>query len=225
LHSALGWFRIFERNKIVICTGYILQKEEKIETKLYLVRHGETIWNIDSRMQGHKNSPLTEKGREQVEILRKKLIRKTISAAYTSTLERAKETARIILENSEVPLIERASLNEIGLGEWEGKTFAEAKELDSEQFNNFWKFPTRYSPSSGETYYELQNRAIPEIYRIFKENAGGRVLIVSHWITIKIIYMHFNKIELDDIAKVPNADNGSYLKIQKNGKLFSTEFH
>jgi len=201
LHLALGWFRIFERNKIVICTGYILQKEEKIETKLYLVRHGETIWNIANRMQGHKNSPLTEKGREQV------------------------ETAKIILENSEVPLIERASLNEIGLGEWEGKTFAEAKELDSEQFNNFWKFPTRYSPSSGETYYELQNRAIPEIYRIFKENAGGRVLIVSHWITIKIIYMHFNKIELDDIDRVPNADNGSYLKIQKNGELFSTEFH
>ena len=198
---------------------------KKIETKLYLVRHGETFWNIDSRMQGHMNSSLTKKGKNQAEILRKKLINKAISAAYTSTLERAKETAKIILENSELPLIERASLNEIGLGEWEGKTFAEAKELNPEQFNNFWKFPTRYSPSSGETYYELQSRAIPEIYRIFKENAGGRVLIVSHWITIKIIYMHFNKIELDDIDRVPNADNGSYLKIQKIGELFSTEFH
>ena len=171
------------------------------------------------------NSFLTEKGKHQAEILRKKLISKAISAAYTSTLERAKETAKIILENLRLPLIERASLNEIGLGEWEGKTFAEAKELNPEQFNNFWKFPTRYLPSSGETYYKLQSRAIPEIYRIFKENAGGRVLIVSHWITIKIIYMHFNKIELDDIAKVPNADNGSYLKIEKSRELFSTQFH
>ena len=189
------------------------------------MRHGETIWNVDSRMQGHMNSSLTKKGKNQAEILRKKLINKAISAAYTSTLERAKETAKIILENSELPLIERASLNEIGLGEWEGKTFAEAKELNPEQFNNFWKFPTRYSPSSGETYYELQSRAIPETYKIFKENAGGRVLVVSHWITIKIIYMHFNKIELDEIDRVPNAYNGSYLKIEKSGELFSTEFH
>jgi len=203
----------------------MILEDQTIETKLYLVRHGETIWNVESRMQGHMNSPLTEKGKNQAEILRKKLINKAVSAAYTSILERAKETAKIILKNSELPLIERASLNEIGLGEWEGKTFAEAKELNPEQFNNFWKFPTRYSPSSGETYYELQSRAIPEIYKIFKENTGGRVLIVSHWITIKIIYMHFNKIELDEIDRVPNADNGSYLKIEKSGELFSTEFH
>jgi broad specificity phosphatase PhoE len=69
----------------------ILMNSQTIKTKLYLVRHGETIWNIDSRMQGHMNSSLTEKGKRQAEILRKKLIRKTISAAYTSTLERAKE--------------------------------------------------------------------------------------------------------------------------------------
>jgi phosphoserine phosphatase len=188
------------------------------------VRHGETIWNIDHRMQGHKNSPLTEIGKQQAAGLRKKMISKAISAAYTSTLKRAKETAKIILGNSEVPLIERASLNEINLGEWEGKTYAEVKKLNLEQFNNFWKFPTRYSPSSGETYHELQSRAIPEIYRIFKENAGRRVLIVSHWITIKIIYMHFNKIELDEIAKVQVVGNGSYIKIEKKGEIFSTKF-
>ena len=92
------------------------------QTTIILVRHGETEWNLQNRLQGHKNSPLTLNGKKQALAVNKALSRFEINAAYTSPLKRAADTAEIILEGRNIQAIKLNNLKEIFLGPWEGKT-------------------------------------------------------------------------------------------------------
>ena len=181
------------------------------------MRHGQTVWNQSNRLQGQRNSPLTETGIQQAYLLKEKLRNKCICCAYSSTLERASNTASIIIQDSDIPLYYRSELNEISLGKWEGKTQIEAEKLNPEQYNNFWNAPEKYLPSSGETYFDLQARSVSLIYEMMTENKGKNVLVVSHGITIKVILCHFKNMRIDEIRKLPLTENGSHILIKRTG--------
>jgi len=183
-----------------------------------MVRHGQTEWNLFNRIQGQKNSPLSEVGKKQACRIREKLKDKEIKIAYSSSLGRAVETAAIIIDDLPIKLIQRDTLNEIALGPWEGKTFEEAKKMRPVEYEQFWRYPEKYSLSGTETYHELQERTVDEISSIIDKNIGSNVLVVSHGIAIKVILAHFSNLNLSELSEVIDIKNGSYVTIEKKDK-------
>ena len=88
-------------------------------TKIYLVRHGQTVWNVKKRMQGHQDSPLTKLGILQANWAKEALDDIKIDIIYSSPSNRAYKTAEIIKGNRKIPLVAKNNLREINLGDWE----------------------------------------------------------------------------------------------------------
>lgn len=144
------------------------------------MRHGETTWNAEQRVQGQIDVPLSELGRRQAERLAERLAHEPLAAAYTSDLSRAWGTARIALAGRDLPLIACRELREINLGEWQGLTGAQIRRRWPGKSERFWNADPDAAPAGGETRHELQARVVAAIQAIAVGHPGERVLIVSH---------------------------------------------
>ena len=134
-------------------------------TRLLLVRHGETDWNADGRLQGQTDRPLNDYGRRQARQLADELAAEDLAAIYASDLARARETAEIVGLRLELPVTLDADLREKDWGTWEGLT---AVERDRVEF-------------VGESTEEHQERILRALQRIAERHPdGGRVLVVTH---------------------------------------------
>ena len=132
---------------------------------LLLVRHGETDWNADGRLQGQTDRPLSDFGRRQARQLAEELADEEFEAIYASDLSRARETAEIVGERVGVPVVLDPELREKNWGTWEGLT---AVERDRVEF-------------VGETTEEHQERILRALQRISERHPGdGRLLVVTH---------------------------------------------
>jgi broad specificity phosphatase PhoE len=134
-------------------------------TTLLLVRHGETDWNADGRLQGHTDRPLSDFGRRQAQQLAAELEGDELEAIYSSDLTRARETAEIVGERLGLPVALDPDLREKDWGSWEGLT---AVERDRVEF-------------VGESTEAHQERMLRALRRIAERHPGeGRVLVVTH---------------------------------------------
>jgi len=132
---------------------------------LLLVRHGETDWNADGRLQGQTDRPLSDFGRRQARRLADELADEELEAIYSSDLSRARETAEIVAERLGLPVALDPDLREKDWGTWEGLT---AVERDRVEF-------------AGESTEEHQERILRALRRIAERHPGdGRVLVVTH---------------------------------------------
>ena len=204
------------------------------ETTILMARHGETRWNLAERMQGQKDSPLTEKGIRQAEILLETLRsrihaggkNRSIKAAWSSCLGRAEKTAQICAKGLNVGLTATEGLNEIALGQWEGLTFAEAEKMSPQQFYNFWHRPSKYVPTAGgETFLQLRKRMLDVLKNIHEKHAGENILVVSHWIAIKTALAALQGLSLDDIHRIPRIRNGSFHVIRMTNAAAEVTYH
>lgn len=133
---------------------------------IYLVRHGETEWNRDGRLQGQSNSTLTERGLDQARSVGM-LLRQLVGAGdgmpvIASPLERALRTAEAIcgtLGRDPAGLRTEDLLKEIGFGRWEGMTFAEIAAADPENWRRFEQDRWGFAPPGGESYAMVAERA------------------------------------------------------------------
>jgi broad specificity phosphatase PhoE len=141
-------------------------------TTILLARHGETDWNVERRVQGHVDRPLTERGRAQAVALADALRGERIDAVYSSDLARARDTARIVADSIGSSVAELPELREKNFGTWEGLT-------DSEVLD---RFPHARGTSwgDGETSEELAARVVGALQRIARDHPGGQVLVVAH---------------------------------------------
>jgi broad specificity phosphatase PhoE/8-oxo-dGTP pyrophosphatase MutT (NUDIX family) len=175
-----------------------------MKTTLYLIRHGETVWNVEGRFQGHKDSPLTSLGERQARWLRMALKDIEFDAIYSSTSPRAYRTADIIRGKREVAIETSDRLMEIHLGCWEGKPRTEIENIFPEDHHLFWSAPHAYVPSNGgESFPQLQNRVIQEMKDIIWKHRDGNVLIVTHAIALKAIMAWFKGDPLENLWSPP----------------------
>ncbi len=204
------------------------------ETTILMARHGETRWNLAQRMQGQKDSPLTEKGISQAETLLNTLRARMhtggkglpVKAAWSSCLGRAVKTARICAEGLNIGMTAAEGLNEIALGQWEGLTFSEAEKMSPEQFYNFWHRPSEYVPTAGgETFLQLQKRMLDVLKNIHERHHGENILVVSHWIAIKTALAGLQGLGLDDIHGIPRIKNGSFHIIRMTNAAAEVTYH
>lgn len=174
--------------------------------RFYITRHGETLWNTQKRMQGHKDSPLTELGISQAESLAGALKDVEFEAAYSSSSRRALQTARIIIGDRDVPVVPMDGLMEINLGVWEGMVFSEAEKLYPEEFKNFWEHPERYRTVGGESFEALIDRVGRTMETLARRHKAGNLLVVTHAVTLKAITTYIEKKEIKDLW------TGAYIK-------------
>jgi broad specificity phosphatase PhoE len=148
--------------------------------RLLIARHGQSTWNLEGRYQGHLDPPLSDLGRKQADLLRDRLSREPLTAAYASDLERAWRTAEIIAEEHRVRVHRDAAWRETAYGEWEGLTEREIRT----RFPVIWQRraadPAYVAPPGGETWLEVQQRALAGIERLRARHAGETVLLVTH---------------------------------------------
>ncbi len=187
-------------------------------TSVILVRHGETLWNIEKRLQGNMNSPLTENGIRQAEDTGIILDKIKIDSVYSSPLERAYKTAEIITGNRNLKISVKENLREINLGPWEGKTKEETRISDPLEYYNFWNEPEKFNLEGAENFKNLQNRMAAQLSTILDENEGKTVLVVSHWIAIMAAAAHFKSSGLSSGDSQINLSNGKFLVLQKKGE-------
>ncbi|RJQ27914.1 MAG: alpha-ribazole phosphatase [Peptococcaceae bacterium] len=155
--------------------------------RVFLVRHGETIWNATMRYQGHTDIPLSENGLRQAEMLSKKLAGEKISSFYASDLQRAYRTAEILAAPYGLPVVKTAALRELNFGVWEGLTAKQIKEGYAQMFKEWWSAPLTTRISEGETLAEVVERCLVTLQEIVSRHKGEQVVVVSHGGTIRCI--------------------------------------
>ncbi len=168
-------------------------------TTLLLVRHGETDWNRDERFQGQADPPLNQTGRAQSVDLSVTLAAETLSAVYSSPLQRAFETATIIaaahgLEPSTVD-----ALREMYDGSWEGLTRTEVEERFPDQYAR-WLEHER-GPDDGESYPELGGRVVPALLEIAAAHPNERILAVTHAGPIRAALAHADGVTYEEARR------------------------
>ncbi len=168
--------------------------------RLYIIRHGETEWNKEKRLQGQCEVPLNEYGRELARITGQALSDTRFDIIYSSPLSRAYETAQIIAGEREIEIIKDDRLKEISFGVAEGVP----KDEQGENFKDFFFAPEKYVPSEGgETYEELVKRARDFIENIIypQRNTDNSVLIVAHGAMNKALMLVLKNLQIKDIWK------------------------
>lgn len=142
--------------------------------KIYMIRHGETDWNKERKLQGQVDIPLNAFGRHLAEETAPALKDIPFSAVYTSPLSRAKETAELVMAGRQVPLIEEPRIVEMGFGEYEGLCCNEdGWNIPDPDFRNFFDAPEKYQPPrGGETFRQVSDR----LESFLKELLGNQKL-------------------------------------------------
>lgn len=154
---------------------------------VYLIRHGETLWNREGRCQGVTDIPLTDTGVRQAHALAEALASKPLSLILSSTLQRSRETARIIAARHDLSVEISNDLKEWNQGTLEGLTGAELLSQHQEYFQRWRRDPANAAPPGGEPLRALQQRAWLVIDSLRNRELDGPVAVVSHSMTLNTI--------------------------------------
>lgn len=164
--------------------------------QLLLVRHGETTWNREGRIQGHLDSPLTERGLAQAQAAAARLARERIDALYSSDLGRAQETARHVAAATSLELRIDGGLRERSFGILEGKTWDEIARDHPDDARLLAADPSHAMPG-GESLVQFRDRVTGALRRLAREVGAGTIAVVTHGGVLGVLYRVAMEIPLD----------------------------
>ena len=190
--------------------------------RLYFIRHGETDWNRERRMQGMVDIPLNEKGRMLAEITAKQLSRIPFDLIISSPLCRAIETARIVTGHADIPLQVDERIRELSWGDWEGLTQTDLRQMGyKDGLNQFFSDPFLFPcPPGGESIQQLCQRG----KQFFEEIAGDpalqdkTILVSTHGAAMRGVLNHLyedsgnfwqGKVPANCAVTILDVNNGS----------------
>ena len=156
-------------------------------TRIFLVRHGATMLTAEDRFAGATNVQLSSEGRAQAHRLGLRLKDKPLDAVYASPMDRTMETARIVSEPHGLPIVTRDGLREINHGHWEELTRREVEAQYPDEAKLWDRDPYTFAPKGGESGLAVTARALPALIEIVRAHPGGKVLVVSHKATIRLL--------------------------------------
>ena len=157
-------------------------------TRIIAVRHGETAWNVDARIQGHLDIPLNGTGRWQARQLARALAAEPIAAIYASDLQRAHATGQAVADATGAPLVVEPGLRERSFGQLEGRTFAEIETELPEQARRWRQRDPHFAPEGGETLTVLRERIQATTHRLAAQHSGGLIVLVAHGGVLDVLY-------------------------------------
>ena len=165
-------------------------------TRILAIRHGETLWNVDSRIQGHLNIGLNDTGRWQAERLGMALKDEPIAAIYASDLSRAHDTALAVSRHTGVPVRPEPGLRERSFGEFEGRTFAEIETELPEQAKRWRQRDPTFTPTGGESLLMLEARVLSVAARLAALHPGEQIALFAHGGVMDILYRAATRLDL-----------------------------
>ena len=157
-------------------------------TRIIAIRHGETTWNVDTRIQGQLDIPLNETGRWQASRLAIALADEEIQAIYASDLARAYETASAVSQSVKVPILTHQGLRERGFGDFQGKTFAEIEAALPDQALLWRKRDPDFAPAGGESLTQFRDRAVSTVHALAAKHPGEQIVVVAHGGVMDLLY-------------------------------------
>ena len=166
-------------------------------TRVLAIRHGETDWNVDGRIQGQLDIPLNAVGQWQVHRLALAVADEGIDAVYSSDLLRAFETAQSVSRGAGQPIITDVGLRERGFGVFEGLSFAEIRARWPEQAERWRKRDPDFGAEGGETLRDFSARSIATVERLAALHPGQTIAVVSHGGVMDALYRAAARVALD----------------------------
>jgi probable phosphoglycerate mutase len=149
-------------------------------SEIILVRHGETVWNIEGRLQGQLDSSLSELGIAQAKAIANRLQQEDFSAIYSSDLDRAYQTAIQIAALNGHKVVTDKRLREKHIGVFEGLTITEAQAKYPEVYQAYLRQLVDYAIPGGESLAQIQQRAVNVFDELVQRHAKERLVVVSH---------------------------------------------
>jgi 2,3-bisphosphoglycerate-dependent phosphoglycerate mutase len=189
-------------------------------TRITAIRHGETAWNVDTRIQGQLDIGLNAKGRWQAERAGAALASDTIDAVYSSDLWRAYDTALSVAKPHGLVVQTEEALRERGFGEFQGKTFAEIETALPDQALLWRKRVPDFAPPGGESLLHLRERVVQCIARIAQQHPGQHIVIVSHGGVMDILYRAATGLDIQ-AARTWDLHNAAINRLLWNGEHLS----
>lgn len=174
--------------------------------KLFLVRHGQSQWNLENRFTGWKNVDITEKGEQEAKATGVFLKDENIDLAFTSDLIRAQHTLQIILEETgktDIPVTKNKALNERAYGDLEGLNKADTAEKYGAEQVHIWRRSFDVPPPNGESLKDTYERVIPYYNEMILPHLkeGKNVLIVAHGNSLRALIMYLENLSPEEILK------------------------
>ncbi len=176
-------------------------------TRIVMVRHGETAWNAEGRVQGQLDIPLNDLGQAQARAVAAVLGGERFAAIYSSDLSRVTQTAAPTAQALGLPVALDAALRERHYGMFETLTYVEVKEKHPAEYARFRDKDLDYDFGTGESLRNFNQRSLACVRGIAARHAGGSVLVFTHGGVLEMVYRHAQNAGLSSVRnfEIPNA--------------------
>lgn len=189
-------------------------------TRVFAIRHGQTAWNADGRIQGHTDIGLDDTGRWQAERMAQALADEPLAAIYSSDLARAHDTARALGAVTGVPVQTHAGLRERAFGHFEGETFAVIQQRWPEQAQRWLRRDVAFEPLGGESLAVFSHRCVAAASSLAARHAGASIALVAHGGVLDCLYRAAVGVELD-APRGWQLGNATVNRLLFNGQRFA----
>lgn len=192
--------------------------------KLYLVRHGQTFWNVEKRIQGQAESDLTIEGVRQSELLGERLSDVAFDCVYVSPLRRTLQTLKAMSVDGAVPVMKDKRLMEICMGDWQGRLVEELKRDFPAEIERFWTQPHTFYRASCETYLQVYERGVDFVRSVVAKHKTGNILVVTHGAFLKILFTYFRYMQIHDIPYVVHPHSTALSVVELKDGVWNMHF-
>jgi probable phosphoglycerate mutase len=165
-------------------------------TRILAIRHGETAWNVDTRIQGHLDIPLNDTGRHQARRLAAALADEPLQAIYSSDLSRAHQTATALADAVGLPVHAVPGLRERAFGHFEGRTFREIEAQWPDQALRWRRRDPDFCPAGGESLTSFYARVIDQAQALAAAHPGETIALVAHGGVLDCLYRVATRVDL-----------------------------
>jgi broad specificity phosphatase PhoE len=189
--------------------------------KFVLVRHGESVWNSERRIQGSLDPELSPRGRRQTDLLVSHLrahLTPTVAAIYSSPLRRAAQTADQVAATYGIPVVHEPDLREMSLGTWEGKTVAEIQATYPGCYERWLEDPLAFPAPGGEDLRSFEHRVVGSLERMQHTHPKADLIVVSHGGVIKALLCFALGLDVRYLFRL-KQDNTAINQIELDGRI------
>lgn len=166
-------------------------------TRILLIRHGETLWNRDTRIQGHTDIALSPLGEAQATRLALALKDEALDAVYASDLSRARQTAQAVAAEQGLAVSLDAGLRERAFGRFEGLTWSDIEQTYPDEAVRWRRREPEYPVGGGESLVVFSARCVAAVQRIADRHPGQTVAVVAHGGVLDCLYRAATRVALD----------------------------
>lgn len=190
--------------------------------KLYITRHSKTKWNQEHRMQGQQDSPLLKEGIEDAKLLKKKIDSIPIDICYSSPIKRAKETSKILFD--ETKIVYDDCFKEMSFGDFEGLYVKDL--LDKKEYIDLWNYPTPNTClPNGETFQQVYHRVKKGMDMLYQKHPNDTVFLTIHGMLFVVLRGIISGLPIEQFASINQVIRGCSLSyVEYDGKEFTIHY-